>query len=691
MKQAKGAVKQDNIALNEERLRLALKVADQAWFDVNVQTGEIHVSPEYAGLIGFEPEHFESSLQNWMEHLHPDDRDGVMAAFQSCLASGSPVTMEYRRQTKSGDWAWMRSIGEVVEWDDAKQPVRMIGVHMLISDKKQAEETVEASKHLIDSIVESAPIRIFWKDRDSTYLGCNSLFARDAGLSGPDELIGKSDFDMGWKDQAELYRADDAAVMDSCVPKLGFEEPQTTPDGNTIWLRTSKVPLLDDAGAVVGILGVYEDITEHKQAEQNLKESETRYKNMIDFNPLMCFELDSTGVVKSINREAIEQLGYPAEELIGQPVTIVFPAEMHEAVRTQVDICIRESDRVHKWEITKEHKDGHLLWVSETAITIQSDQQNPTILIMCENIDERKQTELALTTSEAAFRATFNQAAVGIAHVAPDGRWAMVNDRLCDIVGYSRNELMHLTFQDITHPDDLAIDLKHVEQLLAGDIQSYSMEKRYIRKSGENIWINLTASLMRREDGSPDYFISVIEDINERKRFEEALKISREQLGFALQGANDGLWDWNMETNEVYYSPRWKSMLGYGEDDLGNTLEVWKELVDPEQMESILQHVTNYIEGKLPRFESEFRMRHKDGHWVDILARARLAMDESGNELAPRRLIGTHVDISDRKHVERELKHRLDEIERMNKLMIGRELKMEELRQEIKRLKEETG
>src|SRR5215510_1172498 len=128
----------------------------------------------------------------------------------------------------------------------------------------------------------------------------------------------------------------------------------------------------------------------------------------------------------------------------------------------------------------------------------------------------------ALSDSESRFRATFENAAVGIAHVAPDGRWLEVNQRLCDIVGYTREELMTKTFGDITHPDDLELDWNQARRLLAGEIENYSMEKRYYHKDGSVVWANLTVSLMREEDGSPDYFISIVEDICTRKWMEEA-------------------------------------------------------------------------------------------------------------------------------------------------------------------------
>jgi two-component system, sensor histidine kinase and response regulator len=126
------------------------------------------------------------------------------------------------------------------------------------------------SQSLLQTIIDTAPIRVFWKDRDLRYLGCNPIFARDAGKSHPHEVIGKDDFQMGWKEQAELYRADDRAVMESGQARLFYEEPQTTPDGQTIWLSTSKVPLKNRDNETIGVLGIYADITQRKQAEAEL-------------------------------------------------------------------------------------------------------------------------------------------------------------------------------------------------------------------------------------------------------------------------------------------------------------------------------------------------------------------------------------------------------------------------------------
>lgn len=128
-----------------------------------------------------------------------------------------------------------------------------------------------------------------------------------------------------------------------------------------------------------------------------LKKSEAKYREMIDQNPLMCFELDAAGTIISANNEAIRQLGFSAKELVGQPVTIVFPEDRHGAVLRQLDSCVRDPKRVHKWESIKRHKEGSLLWVSESAISLMDEEQDPIILVMCENITERKRAEKQIT------------------------------------------------------------------------------------------------------------------------------------------------------------------------------------------------------------------------------------------------------------------------------------------------------
>ena len=124
---------------------------------------------------------------------------------------------------------------------------------------------------MLETILDTIPQRVFWKDRNCIYLGCNRILATDAGLNDPAEIIGKSDFDLAWRETAEVYRSDDKLVMEQGSAKLGYEEIQDRPDGHRVWLRTSKLPLWDREGKVIGVLGTYEDITERKVAEERVQ------------------------------------------------------------------------------------------------------------------------------------------------------------------------------------------------------------------------------------------------------------------------------------------------------------------------------------------------------------------------------------------------------------------------------------
>jgi len=156
-------------------------------------------------------------------------------------------------------------------------------------------------------------------------------------------------------------------------------------------------------------------------------------------------------------------------------------------------------------------------------------------------MNESPSVEEVVRKSEELFRYTFDQAAVGIAHVATDGRFLRMNRSFCDIVGYSNQELLCLTFQDITHPDDLCSDLDYVNQMLKQEISNYTMEKRYIRKDGSIVWVHLSVALVLNSLGEPNYFISVVDDISRRKQVEEELAFKTLLLEAQSETSIDGI------------------------------------------------------------------------------------------------------------------------------------------------------
>jgi PAS domain S-box-containing protein len=223
-------------------------------------------------------------------------------------------------------------------------------------------------------------------------------------------------------------------------------------------------------------------------------------------------------------------------------------------------------DRVHGFEaggvdfVSKPIKEAEVLARVNTHLQLRNLQLHLEELV-AERTVELSDANRMLRESEVRFRATFEQAAVGIAHVAPNGSFLRLNQKFCDIVGYTHDEMLERTFQDITHPDDLKADLEHLQWLLDGDAETYSMEKRYLRKDGVIVWVNLIVSLLHQETGEPDYFISIVKDITVRKELQE----ERDRI---LNTSQDLICIAGMDGYFKYLNPSWERILGYTKTEL---------------------------------------------------------------------------------------------------------------------------
>ena len=194
-----------------------------------------------------------------------------------------------------------------------------------IERRKRTEEALRASQQIIEGIINAIPVRVFWKDKNLFYLGCNAAFARDAGFADPKDIIGKDDYQMAWRAQADLYRDDDRQVIESGCAKLLVEEPQTNPQGNSFTLLTSKIPLRDSQGEISGVLGSYLDITDRKLAEEKIINAKKEWEDTFDAITELIFIHDSDGRIIRANRAYGQMAGMSLAELVGRPFYEIFP------------------------------------------------------------------------------------------------------------------------------------------------------------------------------------------------------------------------------------------------------------------------------------------------------------------------------------------------------------------------------
>ena len=270
---------------------------------------------------------------------------------------------------------------------------------------------------------------------------------------------------------------------------------------------------------------------ELRRAQGELAQSRDRFNHLYDFAPVGYVTLDPDGTVLDANLTLATMLGVERGKLVGNKFTRFVAREAQDALYLHQHAVIG-GDAQKTCELSLRRPDRKTFAARMETIGIR-DGVSGAYHYRSAIIDttERNRAEQALRESEERFRGTFDNAAVGIAHVAPDGRWLKVNDKLCQIVGYDRQQLLAKTFQDITHADDVSANLALLKRALAGEIQTYALEHRYIRNDGSAVWVNLTTSLLReRQTQAPLFFISVVENITKRKRAEDELRRFAEDL-----------------------------------------------------------------------------------------------------------------------------------------------------------------
>jgi diguanylate cyclase (GGDEF)-like protein/PAS domain S-box-containing protein len=230
------------------------------------------------------------------------------------------------------------------------------------------------------------------------------------------------------------------------------------------------------------------------------------------------------GTFLRVNPALCEMLGRSAEEIVGSksgPFTHPDDLEVTAAAYRHLNA----EDSALAVEKRYVRPNGEIVWAATQGNSVLGEDGEPAFIVAhFKDITAARVADRQRAEAQARFEAAFDDAPIGMALVSPDGRFFMVNRALCELTGYPAERLVELTFQEITHPDDLDGDLQHLEQLLAGEIDRYRLEKRYIRATGEEIWVNLSVSLLRGPDGRPMHLVAQIEDISDRKRLEASLQ-----------------------------------------------------------------------------------------------------------------------------------------------------------------------
>ena len=485
-----------------------------------------------------------------------------------------------------------------------------------IIERKHAEQELAESEARYRALAEGSPLAVLVcrsdKDDDEVVLvntACVELF----GVSSPEELIGRSALDLFHPDSQKLVRGPIREATSATVP---FVEAQIVRfDGTLVDVDIAAAPLLDQGMPATEV--VLRDITELKKAH----EQAALLAAIITSSPDAIFTKDLHEMVMNWNPAAEALYGYAAEEIVGTNMEVLVPPGGRGASR-KLTKRLSRGEPIEQFETQCLRKDGSLIDVALTLFPILDGAGNAAaISITAHDISDRKQAEQERLRAEKFFRDTFEHADVGIAHVnSTDGTWLRVNQRLCDMLGYSREELMATTFLALSHPDDVEENVRGLQRMAAGEQDTYAADKRYLRTDGSIIWVHLNIVLIRKEDGTPDYNLDVIVDITERKRAEEALTASERFRGRLLDTSPNLIYIYDVvENRNVYTNREVAEFLGYSSEQIvAFRSALFEHILHPDDAQLVAEHherLHTLPPGDDRVLEIDYRMKRADGEW----------------------------------------------------------------------------
>lgn len=561
-------LKQREAALreSEERVHAALRASHTGTFRWDILSNEVVSDDAMHALFGLPAAQTVRTLETFLATVHPDDLAGVIECCRRCASDGADFDMEFRVLWPDGSLHWLDNKGRT-SFDEAGKPACMTGTCVDITTHKVHEESLQKQQAELRVLFDLMPAMIWFKDTQNGFIKVNQRVAEATGLPIA-EIEGKTAEEIFPKEAAGYY-ADDLEVIHSKAAKLGIIEKLQGPEGQELWVQTDKMPVCDKDGKVTGLIAMVHDITERRRTEEALRESEFRYHSLFE-NMLEgyahCRMVHEEGQARDFIylevNSAFEKLT-GLKNVVGKPISEVVP-DFYETNMPLFEMYERVASTGEP-ERCETHLKALGVWFS---IAVYSHQKGHFVAVF-DDITERKVAEEALRESEERFSGAFEHAPIGVALASPTGRWLKVNRALCKLVGYTEEELLTRSFQDITHPDDLPDSQECVRQLTTGESRVYQSEKRYIHAAGHLVTVLLNVSLVRDSQQQPRYFIAQIQDISERKRTEESLRL----LSSAVKQSKESIMITEAQLDLpgpkiIFVNPAFTQMTGYTPADV---------------------------------------------------------------------------------------------------------------------------
>jgi PAS domain S-box-containing protein len=521
------------------------------------------------------------------------------------------------------------------------EPLVLVVVHDMTASRR-AQEILRQSEERFRSVFEQGPIGITLMGMDHRMISVNSAFCRMLGYS-EDELIKMTPLDITFPEDRGISIDLMQHLFQSGFSLGKIDKRYVKKNGEVMWATLTTSAVRDSEGRPLYAVGMIEDITERRRAEAAVRLGSEIFAKMEE---AVCLVRMKDAVIVHANLKFEKMFGYGPDELTGQPVTVInagtgrVPEEVAEGIK-------RELKRSSVWrgEILHRRKDQIRFWCAVTASIFHHPEFGEVAISIHQDITELKKAREALRESEERFRNVFEQSPIGVGLLDLDHRMVKANPAFCSMLGYSETEMAQMTPLDITLPEDRASCVTVLERLDRDEVAVCRLEKRYVKKSGEIIWISLTASVIRDPEGMPLCGLGMVEDITERKKAEKKLA---EQAAL-LDLAQDSITVRDLEGRLVFWNRGAKDIYGWtAEEALGSKAPELLHTRYPIPLDEIENLVLTQ-----GMWEGELRQITRDGKHIVVASSWSLWRDEHG---APRAVLVINRDITSRKHTEEQLR-----------------------------------
>jgi diguanylate cyclase (GGDEF)-like protein/PAS domain S-box-containing protein len=482
----------------------------------------LKVNRKLCELLGYTEE--ELLARSWQDVTHPEDAQRTLALIgESSADTGATIpALEKRYLRRDGTLLWgMASVAAVR--DPEGKPDYFVTMLEDISPRKQAEEALLESQAQFNQLANHIP-QAFWimdpRARRMLYLSpaIEAICARERGP-----------LESAWSDwKAMIHPGDQESALQAyrAMPggRLDVEHRVVAADGAVRWVHVRGFPVPGSAGELYRVAGTTEDITEARHAADALRESERRFGAMLGNVQLISMMLDRQAHITYCNDYLLHATGWRRDEVVGRNWFELFIPPEDRELKGRFSRLLEDlpEGSHHENEILTRSGERRMIRWNNSVLRSAAGEVIGTASIG-EDITEQQRAHEDLIKAEARYRATFDEAAVGITHTSLDGRLIRVNRKYCEMLGYSEADLVGRAVDLVTHPDDRGLVAAQRTRLLyAGE--ALPVEKRNLRKDGSAIWVTVSTALVRDADGAPDYLVAMVQDITERKRAEAALQ-----------------------------------------------------------------------------------------------------------------------------------------------------------------------